>query len=123
MISWGVDMFFSVDFLLTSEKLCWARDLKAKPELVWRGTKDLDVVMSWLITTERRKKKKKTISPRMYFETKGSKVSIVNALGCLASLSELSAQPHDELKAELRDREDKALLGSSYKEGACVLIK
>lgn len=72
---------------------------------------------------EEEKKKKKTISPRIYFETKGSKVSIVNALGCLASLSELSAQPHDELKAELRDREDKALLGSSYKEGACVLIK
>lgn len=77
-----------------------------------------------LVNNNREEEKKKTtISPRIYFETKGSKVSIVNALGCLASLSELSAQPHDELKAELRDREDKALLGSSYKEGACVLIK
>lgn len=97
--------------------------LESKTRACLEGNKRLGCSDELVNNNREEEKKKKTISPRIYFETKGSKVSIVNALGCLASLSELSAQPHDELKAELRDREDKALLGSSYKEGACVLIK
>lgn len=97
--------------------------LESKTRACLEGNKRLGCSDELVNNNREEEKKKTTISPRIYFETKGSKVSIVNALGCLASLSELSAQPHDELKAELRDREDKALLGSSYKEGACVLIK
>lgn len=97
--------------------------LESKTRACLEGNKRLGCSDELVNNNREEEKKQTTISPRIYFETKGSKVSIVNALGCLASLSELSAQPHDELKAELRDREDKALLGSSYKEGACVLIK
>lgn len=52
MISWGVDVFFSVDFLLPAASLFWAWDLKVKQDLVWKGTNNLDVAMNWLITTE-----------------------------------------------------------------------
>jgi len=53
MISWGVGVFFSVDFLLTSE-LVLGLGLERKADLVWNGTKDLDVVMNWSVTTEKK---------------------------------------------------------------------
>lgn len=89
VISWGVDVFFSVDFLLPTANLFWAWNLKVKQDLVWKGTKDLEVVMNWLTTTEG-EKKKRYFGPRIYFETKGSTVSAVNALGWLARSSALN---------------------------------
>lgn len=59
LISWRVDVFFSVDFLLPAVNFFWAWDLKVKQDLVWKGTKDLDVAMNWLIATGGGKKKKK----------------------------------------------------------------
>lgn len=41
LISWRVDVFFSVDFLLPAVNLFWAWDLKVKQDFVWKGTKRL----------------------------------------------------------------------------------
>lgn len=66
MISWGVDVFFSVDFLLPTVNLFWAWDLKVKQDLVWKGTSNLAVAMNWLITEVGGlgRKKKKIFQPQ-----------------------------------------------------------
>lgn len=120
MISWGVGVFFSVDFLLTSELvLGLGLESKSRSCLEWnKGLGCSDELVSY-----QQQKNNSNFSPRTYLEIKGNEATFIKVLVCLASLSELSVQPHNELRAELQDSEDKTLLWQHYKEGICVQIK